>query len=43
MSHGQCTSLKRFLYEKEGDYHDAMNADIFKACVEQRFIPAWKA
>ena len=28
---------------KEGDYHDAMNADNFMAWVEQQFIPAWKA
>ena len=27
VSHGQFTSLKMFLYEKVGDYYDAMNAD----------------
>ena len=43
VSHGQCTSLKMFLHEKEGDYHDAMNADNFMAWVEQQIIPAWKA
>ena len=27
VSHGKCTSLNTFLYEKKGDYHDAINAD----------------
>ena len=35
MSHGHCTSCKMFIYEKVGDYHDAMNADDIMAWVEQ--------
>lgn len=36
------SALWTWLYQKKGDYHDAMNFAKFKDWVNKRFIPTWK-
>ena len=42
LSTAHFTALYMYLYAKEGDYHNAMNGDVFKDWIENYFIPTWR-